>query len=185
MNDIFPSLAVPLLNYLAITALVIGAVFFDLRTRRIPNLLVVAGACVGVFLGACQQGIAGISISLLGLATGFALFLPGYALRMTGGGDLKLLAALGTLLGPRLTLYAFALYLPAALAWALLYSATAALRRGMASPFSRYWAMLKTLAITGRFAYQRPAANELMGQRLPMAPAIAFGVLTAPLFFST
>jgi len=184
MEASLPNLTGPVLGYLAITALVISAVFFDLRTRRIPNVLVVAGACLGVFLGACQLGVAGITSSLLGLLAGFALFLPGYLLRMTGGGDLKLMAALGTLLGPHLTLYAFVLYIPAALAWALLYGLATSPSGGVASPFTRYWAMLRFLVVTGQFTYQRPAANELMGQRIPMAPPIAFGVLTAPLFFS-
>jgi len=164
-------------------ALAISAAFFDLRTRRIPNALVVTGVGLGVVLGLWQLGWAGALGSLLGLVTGFALFLPGYLLRMTGGGDLKLMAALGAFLGVKLIIYAFVLYVFAGVIWALAYSLYASIRRGSDPPFARYWAMFRTLVATGQFAYIKPRPNEFMGQRLPMAPAIAFGTLVAPLLF--
>lgn len=178
-------LGVPLLTYSGMAALAISAAFFDLRTRRIPNALVVMGAGLGVVLTIWQLGWAGSLEGLLGLVTGFALFLPGYLLRMTGGGDLKLMAALGTFLGAKLIIYAFMLYILAGVIWALAYSIYASIRRGCDPPFARYWAMLRTLIATGQFAYIRPRPNEFMGQRLPMAPAIAFGALMAPLLFSS
>jgi hypothetical protein len=44
--------------------------------------------------------------------------------------------------------------------------------------------MIRTLLRTGQLAYLNPKPTEVMGQRLPMAPAIALGALAAPLLFA-
>ncbi len=168
-----------------LAGLVLVASLLDLIWRRIPNWLTVGAALMGIAVGCWKAGAAGLGLSILGLALGFMLLLPGYLLRMTGGGDLKLMAAVGSLLGPRLILYAFLLYILAGLAWALLFGLYAWAAQGAEPPFGRYWTMLRTLLHTGRVAYVRPKAGEAMGQRLPMAPAIAFGALAAPLLFAT
>ena len=172
-------------TFVILAALVLIASLLDLLWRRIPNWLTVNAALLGIVLGFWEDGTSGLGMSVSGLVLGFALLLPGYLLRMTGGGDLKLMAAVGSLLGPRLILYAFLLYILAGLAWALVFGLYAWAAQGAEPPFSRYWAMLRTLLRTGRAAYVRPKASEVMGRRLPMAPAIAFGALAAPLLFAT
>lgn len=77
-----------------------AACWTDLRARRIPNALVLLGVAAGLFLNARAEGFAGIGSSLLGLAVGLGLFLPFMLLGGMGGGDVKLLAALGSLVGP-------------------------------------------------------------------------------------
>jgi prepilin peptidase CpaA len=173
------------LSLVILASLVLVASLLDLLWRRIPNWLTVTAALTGLVLGFWEGGTAGLVTSILGLLLGFALLLPGYLLHMTGGGDLKLMAAVGSLLGPILILYAFLLYILAGLAWALIYGLYAWAARGAEPPLGRYWAMLRTLLRTGRVAYVRPKPNEAMGRRLPMAPAIAFGALAAPLLFAT
>lgn len=177
------SLGINCYSYAGIAALVLSAALFDLRTRRIPNPLILAGACLGLILSTWAAGAAGASSSLLGLLTGFALFLPGYLLRMTGGGDLKLMAAIGTFLGAKLTFFSFLIYIFAALVWAIMYSSFASHKKSGNPPFSRYWAMIRTLVTLGQITYLPPSPNEFMGQRVPMAPAIALGALAAPLIF--
>ncbi len=168
-----------------LASFVLVASLLDLVWRRVPNWLTVSAALTGFVLGFWEGGTAGLVTSALGLLLGFALLLPGYLLRMTGGGDLKLMAAVGSLLGPRLILYAFLLYMLAGLAWALIYGLYAWAAQGAEPPLGRYWAMLHTLLRTGRVAYVRPKPSEAMSRRLPMAPAIAFGALAAPLLFPT
>lgn len=74
------------------------ATWWDLRTRRIPNALtipaLVAALCVHGVVGAGQ----GLFLSACGAVVAGALVLPGYALRFTGGGDVKLLMAVGAIL---------------------------------------------------------------------------------------
>ena len=177
------TLGISILSYVGIAALVISAAFFDLRTRRIPNPLILAGAFLGIFLRTWEFGASGTFSSLLGLLTGFALFLPGYLLRMTGGGDLKLMAAIGTYLGVKLILVAFLIYILMGLIWVFLYGLFKSTIHGGNSPFTRYWGMWRAFLATGLLTYHRPVEDEFMGRRVPMAPAIAIGALLAPLVF--
>ncbi|HZI93006.1 MAG TPA: A24 family peptidase [Patescibacteria group bacterium] len=84
---------------LVVVATAIAAAVTDARTRRIPNLLVASAAVMGLLLNAWLGGPAGLLRSALGLLVGFGVFLPFYLVRGMGGGDVKLMAALGACLG--------------------------------------------------------------------------------------
>ncbi len=83
----------------AALAVAVTAAVSDLRTRTIPNALVFAGIVAGVVLNGWWSGAGGVARALLGGLAGFAIFLPFYLLRGMGGGDVKLMAALGCCLG--------------------------------------------------------------------------------------
>ncbi len=80
------------ISYVAIALLVV-AVYSDVRTFRIPNLLVLAIAVLGVtrlmLLGSPIAAIYAVGAVLLIFAVGFLLFSRGFI----GGGDVKLLLA--------------------------------------------------------------------------------------------
>lgn len=88
------------------------AVEADTRERRIPNVLVLLMLCAGVALNVLGPdngrgglfshfpGALGASGAVLGALVGLALFLPLYGLRAMGAGDVKLMAALGSFVGP-------------------------------------------------------------------------------------
>lgn len=177
-------LGFPFAIYLLMVALGAAASIIDVRHHRIPNTITLAGAAAGIAVSGFCFWPEGLWLGLLGFVTGFALLLPGYLLGMTGGGDVKLMAAFGTFLGPGLTLRAFIIYIIAGMTFALIYSLYARITQGAPLPFTRYWLMLRTLAYTGRVAYLKPAPTEAMGRRMPMAPAIAIGALAAPLIAS-
>jgi prepilin peptidase CpaA len=107
-----------------ITAAALGcaAVAYDLRTRTIPNWLSASGVAAGVVCA----GWRGAACALAGAAGGFAVFLVLHWLGGLGGGDVKLMAAFGALLGARDVWAAAAL---AAIAGGVLACA-ALLRRG-------------------------------------------------------
>jgi prepilin peptidase CpaA len=86
-----------------------AAAVSDFRTRRVPNWLTLPAALGGLaFHTLAPQGW-GLTTSLAGMALGFALLLVPFLLGGGGMGDVKLLAALGAWLGPRLMLAAFAM----------------------------------------------------------------------------
>src|SRR5262249_6952689 len=84
-----------------IVALALGltAVVEDLRRRTLPNWLTATGAAAGMALAA-PRGWGGLWPAIAGAAIGFLILLPLFLMRGMGGGDIKLMAAFGALLGP-------------------------------------------------------------------------------------
>jgi prepilin peptidase CpaA len=157
----------------AVAAGALAATVIDVRTRRIPNLLTATMAGVGVTLAA--GGFSGLSLpaSLLGLVVGFALMMPGHLLGATGAGDVKLMAAIGAIIGPALVISAF---LFSAVAGGVLAVAVAVRRRRLTV----------TLAGTGRLIAAPKDARQAIGSGTPAnrfayGPAIAVGSVVAAL----
>jgi prepilin peptidase CpaA len=82
----------------AIPAVIAG--WTDWHTRRIPNRLTVPALFFGIAVNTVALGWAGAKTSLLGAGLGLGLLLPFVLLRSLGGGDWKLIGALGAFLGP-------------------------------------------------------------------------------------
>jgi prepilin peptidase CpaA len=83
-----------LLPFLAI------AVATDLHSRKIPNVLVGFMLASGLVLHLLLFGAVGLAASAAGVVVGFLILVPLYALGGMGAGDVKLLAAAGSFLGP-------------------------------------------------------------------------------------
>lgn len=92
-----------------LAVLVTLAATLDARSRRVPNWLTVSGAVAGLVLHTYTSGWGGAKFSLLGLGLGFVIFLPLFALRGMGGGDVKLMAAIGAMAGVSNTFVIFIL----------------------------------------------------------------------------
>lgn len=86
---------------LALLLLLVSAAIFDVRSHRIPNRLVLAGLGFGLAYSAFVPfwGQHGLLWALGGAAFGFGVLFPFWLLRMMGAGDVKLMAAVGSLLG--------------------------------------------------------------------------------------
>jgi len=85
---------------LALLALVLCAAVYDARFRRIPNWLTVSGAVVGLALNTFLDPVMrGLLYSLKGLALGFFIYLLLHLVRAMGAGDVKLMAAVGSITG--------------------------------------------------------------------------------------
>ncbi len=90
----------PISVQVALIALVLAAAGFDIRYRRIPNWLNLSGIMLGFGLNVlCFQWHGAVS-SAKGLLLATAVYLPLYLLRGMGAGDVKLMAAVGALVGP-------------------------------------------------------------------------------------
>jgi len=88
------------LTGVALCAMAFGAMWFDVRERRLPNALTVGAFAVALLLRA-PQGLDALVAGLLGAVLAFGLALPFFLVGGLGGGDVKLLAAVGAFLGPR------------------------------------------------------------------------------------
>jgi len=89
-----------------LAAILLGAVVVDLRSRRVPNTLVLAGIAVAFVSHASSIALGRPPLAgpawwapLAGMAAGFAMLLPLYLLRATGAGDVKLMAMVGAFIG--------------------------------------------------------------------------------------
>jgi prepilin peptidase CpaA len=78
---------------------------FDLKTRKIPNRLIVAGLFCGILMHALQHGISGICDSVGSALLAGGIFLVFYLLGGMGAGDVKLMAAVASLAGFESTPY--------------------------------------------------------------------------------
>src|SRR2546425_11393857 len=79
-------------------------VIADVRTRRIPNAISGSAVLLGITLNTAYQGTAGLLESLAGLGVTMGVLLWPFAMGGIGGGDVKMMGAIGALLGPRLAL---------------------------------------------------------------------------------
>jgi prepilin peptidase CpaA len=80
--------------------LVTVAAAYDIRYRRIPNWLVLAGIIAGFAFNSYSDGLSGLGRAAAGLGLGFILYFPLYILRARGAGDVKIMAAVGAIIGP-------------------------------------------------------------------------------------
>ena len=151
----------------------VAATIVDIRTRRIPNELTAAMAGIGVGLSAA--GVSGISVwaSMLGFAIGLALMMPGHVLGATGAGDVKLMAAVGAIVGPALVVTAF---LFTAVAGGVLAVVVAARRRRLSATLAGTGRLVAGSAETRAELRSAPAAS-----RFAYGPAIAVGSILAAL----
>jgi prepilin peptidase CpaA len=88
---------VPQMVTLGLAAVACG---WDLRTRRIPQVLTLGGALAGVMFHLVNGGWSSAIASSTGWAVGVAIFFLPFALGGLGAGDVKLLGAIGAWLGP-------------------------------------------------------------------------------------
>ena len=157
--------------WIALAAVAVASVI-DWRSRRIPNLLTFPLAALALAANLVAGGGAGLLSSLIGLIVGLVFFLLLMALGAMGAGDVKLMAALGALLG---VVHVFWIGLFTALmggVLAILYS----LGQGtLPRMMGRTWSLIRHIVLTGHL----PKAEELGARRedyMPYALAIALGV---------
>ncbi|HEU4776472.1 MAG TPA: A24 family peptidase [Telluria sp.] len=159
------------------------AVWHDVKARRIPNFVVLAGTAgalllhlfmpSGESLFAVPAGSPGIASGLGGFACGLFLLLPFYALQTLGAGDVKLMAMVGSFLGPAGVAGAVLLSMVAGGALAL----AVALWTGQLRPVLDNVAQMLRSALVRGIGGVNPAIDQPASAtgKLPYAIAIATG----------
>lgn len=95
------------LNNLIVLAALAGAVFTDLKSRRVDNRFVLGILAVGLLAQVFLNGLSGLLNSGASIMTAFAFGLPLYLLKVFGGGDFKLMIAISSLLDWKATIVVF------------------------------------------------------------------------------
>lgn len=160
--------------------LVFAAAVTDIKTRRVPNLLVLPFLLAGLTTSAASSGWSGFGWSLCGVGLAIlAMSLPVF-LRGMGMGDLKLCAAVGAWIGPgQLALALVVMGIAGgimALAWALFNKSLGESLDGMNNLMSRPFKRRSEQSVAPTLD------NSDASRKLPYAPAIAIG--TAFSFFA-
>lgn len=155
-----------------LSGLLVVAVFYDFKYRRIPNWLIGMGLLIALFGHFISGGWMGALFSLKGMATGIGLLLVPFALRGIGAGDVKLLGVVGAFQGVN---FVFSTFLWMAL-WGGLMALIIAYRCGRLGQvlFNLFPGSVKyALPLTARVAARQPSEQVVY----PYALAIALGVL--------
>lgn len=163
----------PTLTVLAI------ATFTDVRSRRIPNWLVLPFLVIGVVVSGWTQGWHGVGQSLMGI--GLGAFVLGFFCWMggMGMGDMKLCAAVGAWIGPAQLMVALVVMAMAggimALGWALGGGFVGELFDGAGE-------LVFGFKKRGIRPHPELVLSNPLTRKMPYAPAIAVGTLIS--FFS-
>jgi prepilin peptidase CpaA len=92
----------------ALGAIVIAAAISDLRSRTIPNWLTLGGILLGFGVNWYAVGVEGLKTAGIGFLASLLFLIP-FALGFLGGGDVKLMAAVGAFSGAANLLVIFVL----------------------------------------------------------------------------
>ena len=173
---------------LAVTAQILLAVLvalaagYDIRFRRIPNWLVLSGLTVGLAWNGVSQGVSGLGHAGAGLGVGFLLYFPLYLLHARGAGDVKLLAAAGSLVGPGNCVWLF--LLTAVLGGVLALLLVVVKGRTGQTFFNVAWILRDLLHFRAPYrSSEELDVNSPKGMRLPHGVLIAVGA-TALIFMA-
>ncbi len=158
-------------NLLLLPGILAPAVYSDLRNHRIPNKLIILGLIVALVFQLAASAAQGLWSGLLGAVIGLACFMPFYAMRAMGAGDVKLMAVVGFFMSPIGALYAALFSLLAGGLGALVYL----MWRGLRASVSPLLHEGPTAAIQSAFVAARLARRD----RLPFALPIAVGSMAA------
>lgn len=157
---------------LLLIALVLMAGGIDILRRRIPNWLTVTGALAGIVLNCALSGLEGLKASAGGVGLALLIYVPLYMLCAIGGGDVKLMAAVGAVAGPSRWL---AIFLITSLLGGVLALFVVLIQGRARRVFSNVWFILRELA---RF---RPphARREELDVHSPKAITLPHGAVIA------
>ncbi len=164
----------PAVVTLVFCGLMLAALSWDVATRRIPNVLVFMTLGAGLALRA-GAGWPALAAGLLGAGLALLITVPLFALRAVGGGDVKLLGAVGAFMGPMGFLFAL---VATALVGGVL-GLGSAIRRGVLLPVLLDTKDLAVHGLTLGKAGARSTLDTPGAITIPYGAAIAIGSVAA------
>lgn len=94
-----------ILNDYILLILIFLSIYFDLTQKKIPNFITFPAILLGLLSYSIFNGLEGFKFSIVGFLVGLGIFLFPFILGGMGGGDVKLMAAIGALKGWKFVLY--------------------------------------------------------------------------------
>ncbi len=170
------AMEVPPSVVLLVLAFVATCCAVDITTRRIPNFLSVPVILGGVLLNAMRFGAPGFVSSLLGVLLVVAFLIAPFSFGGIGGGDVKMMAGVGALVGPYLALASLGMGMAIGGVMMVVHLARLGRLRDKLDATARMiWTALTTLS----FAPLRvPAADTSAAVTLPYSVPLGLGTMT-------
>ena len=125
--------------HLLVAVTAIGGCAHDLHDRRIPNYLTFGSALLAFGYGLAAGGWSGLGVAVAGWCLAVGIFIPFFLLRGMGGGDVKLMGALGAWIGPA-SLLSLTFY--TAMAGGVMALIVVLWQRKLAVTFQNIWLLL-------------------------------------------
>jgi prepilin peptidase CpaA len=157
-------------------ALAIIAAIFDVQQRRIPNRLTYPGIALGLVLRGLLFGWKGLAGAVTGCLIAGGVMLLFYAVRAMGAGDVKLMAAIGSLVGVGHT---GVVLLATAICGGVLAIGYAVYGRRVGATLRNVGSVLRFHAWAGLQAHPELNLDNPATLRMPYGLAIAAGTLYA------
>ena len=161
-------MAVQFIPLFLLLVLLVAAVS-DFRIQTIPNWLTFSAVVVGFACHTGMNGFTGFLFSLQGVLLGLGSLMLFYLAAGMGAGDVKLMGAVGGLLGPK---GVFGAFIYTAVIGGIVAVALLLWKAGGRETLRRYGRILKTLILTRQFIYIPAAENKRM-------PVLYYGVVIA------
>lgn len=95
-----------IITVVIVVVMLLCASYYDIREKRIPNFLTFSGMGAGIIINIVSSGLKGLQFSIIGFLFGIAVFFIPFAFNFMGAGDVKLMGAVGALMGWEFTLSA-------------------------------------------------------------------------------
>jgi prepilin peptidase CpaA len=151
--------------------LILLVIYSDLRWRKIPNCLTLPAIALGFLLNFLGNSWNGLVFAFFGLLVGMGLLILPYLLGGMGGGDVKFLGALGTMLGSYAVLNVF---LYTTLVGGVIAVAVAIANKSFVEMLKKVWLLLKCI-----FLFRAPLAGAgLFKKSLAIPYGLAIGTGT-------
>jgi prepilin peptidase CpaA len=149
------------------------ACIYDVSASRIPNVLTFTTAALAIVFHSFAPSGAGFAPAILGIVVGLAVFFPLFALGAMGAGDVKLMAAVGGLVGVT-SILDVALY--GSLAGGMLALIVALRKRYLRQAISNVRMLATYWWVEGVKPFPALTIESAQSLRLPYALAIAAGL---------
>jgi len=101
MEKFITTVPIDILLIIFLSVVVFIAAIIDIRTYKIPNLLTYPAMLIALIYHTLTNGLNGLTFSSLGLLVGTVLFSIPFFMGIMGAGDVKLMGAVGAVLGSR------------------------------------------------------------------------------------
>ena len=162
-----------MVSLVAALAVAVVATVTDLRKGKVYNWLTAPAVVLGLGLTLVLSGPAGLKLSLFGIAIGLAVWvLQPIIGKPLGGGDVKLLIAVGSLTGHVLLLRILLL----SCVWAGAIAIVLAIVRGKLWPCVKETVCHLISSLAARTV--SPLQSRVEGTRVPFAAATVLGILS-------